>query len=542
MKTTIAHALQTKRQTYQPIVPRILQNLAQIALSTVEEHLERHDHQKIKALFPLSCEQPVLIGKIGSASHISVLKVGVVLSGGQAAGGHNVITGIFDALKEIHPDSQLFGFLNGPGGIVSGKSKELTHEFLEAYRNQGGFDMIGSGRTKIETEEQLSATLAVVSGMQLDGLVIIGGDDSNTNAAILAEYFLKYRSKTKVIGVPKTIDGDLQNSHVAISFGFDTACKIYSEIIGNIARDAASAQKYYHFIKLMGRSASHIALECALQTQPNLTLIGEEVSSQNKTLAELTKDIADVICERAKLGKNHGVILIPEGLIEFIPEIGILIKELNQLLGANPNLSLSEIKGKLSSASQACLISLPERIQQQLLLNRDPHGNVQVSLIETERLMIETVTKELQERRSQGAYTGKFSAQHHFLGYEGRAGFPSNFDCNYCYSLGMTAALLIDKGATGYMAFVSSLTQSPQDWGIGGVPLTALMNIEMRKGKEKPVIQKALIKQEDQPFAYFQQHRESWKYHDHYLYPGPIQFYGDAHLTEQIPLTLTLKK
>ncbi len=425
--------------------------------------------------------------------------------------------------------------MDGPSGIISGKSKELAAQTIAPYRNQGGFDMIGSGRTKIETEEQLNAAFAVVQKMKLDALVIIGGDDSNTNAAILAEYFLKHGCTAKVIGVPKTIDGDLKNAYVATSFGFDTAARTYSEIIGNIARDALSAKKYYHFIKLMGRSASHIALECALATQPNLTLIGEEVAEKQMTLVQIINDITDLVVKRAEMGKNYGVILIPEGLIEFIPEIGVLIKELNPLLSAET--PVSEISSKLSSHSEQCYAALPERIREQLLKTRDPHGNVQVSLIETERLLIEAVAKEL-DKRGKG---DKFSSIPHFLGYEGRSGYPSCFDSNYCYALGFSAALLVDEGATGCMAFVSNLHKPVREWGVGGVPLTSLMHLEMRKGKEKPVIQKALVDLKAKPFSHFNQLRERWKTEDEYRYPGPIQFFGDKALTDRVSLTLSLE-
>jgi pyrophosphate--fructose-6-phosphate 1-phosphotransferase len=532
--------LQKARQAHVPEQPSILQDVGKVAFN--QGVLSKDYNEQIKAHFPLTSGQSLLLGETShSSSSHRALNIGVVFSGGPAAGGHNAIIGIFETLKKLNPNSRLFGFLNGPEGILSEKYKELTKEFLVPYFNQGGFDMIGSGRVKIENEEQLFAALAVAKKMQLDGLVIIGGDDSNTNAAVLAEYFLKNNCHTKVIGVPKTIDGDLKNAQVAISFGFDTACKTYSEIIGNIARDCLSAKKYYHFIRLMGRSASHIALECALQTQVNLAYIGEEVAANGKTLVQLTNEIADLVCLRASHGKNYGVILIPEGLIEFIPEIGILIKELNQHLTNQVSFSAAQISSKLTPSSQKCFTSLPMRIQEQLLLNRDPHGNVQVSLIETERLIIETVSQELEKRRAKSAFNAKFNTMHHFLGYEGRSGFPSNFDCNYCYVLGATAALLVNQGFTSYMAFVSNLNQSPKDWGIGGVPLTSLMHLEMRKGKEKPVIQKTLVDLKGKAFIHFQQQREDWKISDAYLFPGPIQFFGHAELTEQVPFTLTLE-
>jgi diphosphate-dependent phosphofructokinase len=537
MKFGGVNGLQKARQAYLPQIPLILKDLSSVALLPRQEK-SRCD-EKIKTLFPKTADRPVLRGKKGGARTPKPLQVGVVLSGGQAAGGHNVIIGIFDALKQMSPQCKLFGFLDGPGGIIAGKSLELTKEKLAPYRNMGGFDMIGSGRIKIETEEQLKAALEAMLKMKLDGLVIIGGDDSNTNAAILAEYFLSNGCPTKVIGVPKTIDGDLKNEFVETPFGFDTACKIYSEMIGNIARDAASAKKYTHFIKLMGRSASHIALECALATHPNFALIGEEVAQKKMTLAQITQEIADLICKRSELGKSFGVILVPEGLIEFIPEIAALIKELNLILAGNP--SPDQIISKLTGPSKTCFSSLPENIQQQLLLKRDPHGNVQVSLIETEKLLMNLVAKELQNREKKGETKVKFAPLQHFLGYEGRAGYPSNFDANYCYALGFTAALLIDEGATGYMACVSDLTKPPQEWGIGGVPLTSLMQVEMRKGKEKPVIEKALVDLEGKPFERFNNEREKWKLEDEYLYPGPMQFFGDPELTETLPITLILE-
>ncbi len=531
MEIVKSNYLQLARQAYLPILPHVLQDVTQVLWI---QHEKIQHNQQIKHLFPHTFDQPLLRGEKREKRHTKPLRIGVVLSGGQAPGGHNVITGVFDALQALNNDSHLLGFIGGPEGIIKGKYKELHADFLAPYRNQGGFDMIGTGRTKIETEEQLAASLAVVNKLQLDGLIIIGGDDSNTNAAILAEYFLKHHSKTKVIGVPKTIDGDLKNPYVATPFGFDTACKTYSEMIGNIARDALSAKKYYHFIKLMGRSASHIALECALATHPNLTLIGEEVAAKELTLAQVTTLIADLICQRAEAGKHYGVILIPEGLIEFIPEINTTITELNHLIVQDP--SAKDISSKLSPSSHKCFNALPERIRQQLLLSRDPHGNVQVSLIETERLLIETVTKELEARKK-----NTFAAVQHFLGYEGRAGFPSNFDCNYCYALGQTAVLLVDEGVTGYMAFISDLTKPPEEWGIGGVPLASLIHLEKRKGKEKPVIQKALVDLTGRPFAYYELQRERWRSEDDYAYPGPLQFFGDPVLTDSIPLTLHLE-
>lgn len=467
------------RQKYKPSVPEILRTLSQIHLTGEGTSPATPE---IKTMFSKTAGRPVVKAKKGEERSSKPLRVGVVFSGGQASGGHNVIAGLFDALKSLNEKSSLVGFLNGPKGIMEGKSKDLAKELIDRFRNQGGFDLIGSGRDKIATEEQLLASLKSMKG--LDGLVIIGGDDSNTTAAILAEYFLKNGCSTRVVGVPKTIDGDLKNEYVSISFGFDTACKTYSELIGNIARDALSAKKYYHFIKLMGRSASHVTLECALATHPNLTLIGEE----KKSLEQVTDEICNLINKRQEKGKDYGIILIPEGLIEFMPK-------------------------------------MPERVQKQIQL--DPHGNIGVSQIETDLLLIEAVKEKL-----------KVNAVPHFFGYEGRAGLPTNFDANYCYVLGHGAALLIDQGFTGYMAFVSSLEKAPSQWSIGGLPITMLMHFEMRKGKSKPVIQKALVDLKGKPYLAFKKESPRWALEDDYRFPGPIQFYGDAVLTDTIPLIL----
>jgi pyrophosphate--fructose-6-phosphate 1-phosphotransferase len=485
-------------------LPEILHHLKKVAFVKGEKTAPLKDLEALKAIFPQTLHQPLLSAALGAEKTSHPLRVGVLFSGGQAPGGHNVIAGLFDALHALHPASKLIGFLGGPSGVINNKTKELTQETIAPYRNQGGFDLIGSGRTKIETQEQLQAALATVKQLQLDGIVIVGGDDSNTNAAILAEYFLTQKTSTKVIGVPKTIDGDLQNAHLAISFGFDTACKIYSEMIGNIARDGLSAKKYYHFIRLMGRAASHITLECALVTHPNFTLISEEITAHQKSLSAVVSDIADVIAKRSEKGKDYGIILIPEGLIEAIPH---------------------------------CLDSLPENIQKQLLEDKDPHGNVNLSSIETEKLLIDLVTAELKKR----AFKGKFSALAHFLGYEGRAGFPSHFDSNYCYALGHTAALLIDQGYTGYMSCIENLTASVHDWTVSALPLTMLMNIETRKEQQKPVIQKALVDLQGKAFQTFAAARERWILADDYQQPGPIQFFGDPRLTQRIPLCLSLR-
>ncbi len=531
--------LQKIREQYQPPLPEILFNLSCVHLTPSGKECAFHEDEGIKTHFPNTYGQPLLTARPGKSRDSRLMRIGVALSGGQAAGGHNVITGLFDALKKLHPQSRLFGFLGGPGGIVSGSYQELEFDTIKAYRNQGGFDLIGSGRTKIETPEQLAASLETMQKLQLDGLVIIGGDDSNTNAAVLAEYFASKECQTKVVGVPKTIDGDLKNEHVAISFGFDTACKVYSEIIGNIARDALSAKKYYHFIRLMGRSASHIALECALRTHPTFTIIGEEVFSAKKTLKQVTEELADLICARATQDKHFGVILVPEGLIEFIPEMGTLIQELNGILAKHANPDIVTVLNNLTQPSQQCLSSLPELIQKQLLLKRDPHGNVQVSFIETERLLMEMVSKELASRSQEGSYQGKFNAVQHFLGYEGRSGFPSNFDCNYCYSLGFTAALLIDSGHSGYMCFVNDLACPVNKWQIGGVPLTSLMNLEVRKGQLKPVIKKSLVDLKGSSFRIFSEKRRHWGLDDSFCFPGPIQFFGDTALTDSRPFILT---
>lgn len=529
--------LQHLRQKYIPRLPKILENLHQIEFHKEEKTSAVKNAEEIKKIFPHTFGRPLVSARKADIKHFKELRVGVVFSGGQAAGGHNVIAGLFDALSSFNPKTKLFGFLNGPSGIVEGKYKELQAKTVDPYRNQGGFDLIGSGRTKIETEEQLAASLKTVTDLDLNGLVIIGGDDSNTNAAVLAEYFLEKRCKTVVVGVPKTIDGDLKNSYIATSFGFDTACKVYSEMIGNIARDALSAKKYTHFIKLMGRSASHIALECALAVRPNIAIIGEEVFAEKKTLAQITADLCDIIEKRAEKGKNYGIVLIPEGLIEFIPEVSTLISELNRL-------SLEQagsVKQHLTQESRRCFESLPEQIQKQLLLERDPHGNVQVSLIDTEQLLIYTVKKELESRKQKGTFKGKFSALNHFFGYEGRAGFPSNFDAHYCYALGYTAALLVNHNLTGYMTCIRDLHRPVEEWKIAGLPITMLMNMEIRKGKEKPVIQKALVDLKGKPFSYFKKHQDAWALEDHYCYPGPIQFFGDPELVDSISFTMLLE-
>lgn len=530
------------RQQYVLTLPEVLQEITAFSFTRDQATSCMGDEQEIKKLFPHLFGKPLLKGNRGKEGKGTALKIGVVLSGGQAAGGHNVIIGLFDALKKIDPKSRLIGFLNGPSGIVDGKFKELDEAYLAPFRNTGGFDLIGSGRTKIETPEQLKKSLEVMNSCALDGLVVVGGDDSNTNAAVLAEYFMAHSCFTTVVGVPKTIDGDLQNAFVEISFGFDTACKTYAEMIGNLARDALSAKKYTHFIKLMGRSASHIALECALQTHPNLTLIGEEIAEKKQTLQQIVADITDLIIQRSEAGKNYGVILLPEGLIEQIPEMHCLILELNHLLAqpAFAQLPLKEALSKVSAALQGegkkTLDSLPERIQHQLLLDRDPHGNVQVTHINTEELLIDMVTQELKRR----GFKGKFSPVQHFFGYEGRAGFPSNFDATYCYALGFTAAALVREKHSGYMACVRGLIAPTHCWSAMGIPLVSLMHLEMRKGKQKPVIEKALVDTQAKPFTLFKARREQWKLQDDYCYPGPMQFFGDPAVADTVPIIVQL--
>ncbi|MBN1914591.1 MAG: diphosphate--fructose-6-phosphate 1-phosphotransferase [Parachlamydiales bacterium] len=541
------YSLNKARLEYKPQFPSLLKEIVSMNFSV--GHVLPAQNE-IKDLFPKTVNRPIVTLCKGERKQSAALRVGVVFSGGQAAGGHNVIAGLFDALYEMMPKSVLIGFLGGPSGIIEKKYIEISQEKLSLYRNQGGFDLIGSGRTKIETPEQLEISKKCMEELQLDGLVIVGGDDSNTNAAILAEYFLQNNCSTVVIGVPKTIDGDLQNEFIEISFGFDTACKTYAEMIGNIARDALSAKKYYHFIKLMGRSASHIALECALKTHPNAVLISEEVASEKKTLSSITAELADLIEKRAHAGKKYGVILIPEGVIEFIPEIKILITELNALLAQDsPHLeqidTFSSLSEKISFVTELlkpeaanCFVSLPESIQKQLLLDRDPHGNVQVSKIETEKMFVETVTTELERRSDQGTFKGSFHPITHFFGYEGRAGYPSNFDANYCYSLGRMAALLIRDRFTGYMSCITKIHLAPQEWVPQGIPLTTMLNMETRQGKEKPVIKKALVSLKGKAFMTLQAGRKEWMIEDHYLFPGPMQFNGDIRLTDTIPESL----
>lgn len=546
-------ALQKERAKYQPKLPKSLQGGVPVVVEG-EKTKSIANQQEIEELFPGTYGMPLLRFEQGdnNEEHKPV-NVGVILSGGQAPGGHNVISGIFDGIKNIHPDSRLFGFLAGPGGLVDHNYIELTAEIVDNYRNTGGFDIIGSGRTKLEEEWQYDKGLEIAKDLELNALIIIGGDDSNTNACVLAEYYLQKNSGVQVIGCPKTIDGDLKNEMIETSFGFDTATKVYSELIGNIQRDANSAKKYWHFIKLMGRSASHIGLECALKTQPNITLISEEVAEKKQTLENIVEYMADVVAKRAENGSNFGVALIPEGLVEFVPEMKVLISELNDLLaeGTDSEKEFRMLKKarqrewvalQLSPESAAVYESLPAGIANQLTLDRDPHGNVQVSLIETEKLLGEMVKVKLEELKAEGKFVGKFNTQYHFFGYEGRCAAPSNFDADYCYSLGYTASVLVSAGKTGYMSSVRNLTASASEWIAGGVPVTMMMNMERRHGHMKPVIQKALVVLDGAPYKYFVSKRGEWALGTHYIYPGPIQYFGPTEVCDQPTETLKLEK
>jgi len=546
-------ALQKARYAYQPKLPTLLKgNIANVAIALGELTSSVADQVQLKKRFPLTYGAPVARFTLGSNPHLSAgLKVGVVLSGGQAPGGHNVIAGLFDALKKANPSSALVGFRGGPSGIIDGDVMEITSDIMDEYRNTGGFDIIGSGRTKLESEEQFERSLATCKKHGIDAVVIIGGDDSNTNAAVLSEWLRKNNSQITVVGCPKTIDGDLKNEHIETSFGFDTATKTFSELIGNIERDAGSARKYWHFIKLMGRSASHIALECALQTQPNLCIISEEVKKKNMSLKQVVDMVVEVIRARAMKNLNFGVVLIPEGLIEFIPEMGLLIAELNELLAREAEyfaaLKSTDdqrewINHELSRDSSYIFSSLPRGIQLQLLDERDPHGNVQVSRIETEKLLIELVGERLGKLKLKNEYRGSFSALAHFFGYEGRCAFPSNFDSDYCYSLGYSAFLLVSAGLTGYIANLTNLHENADHWVPGGIPLTMMMNMEQRHGEKKPVIRKALVDLEGAPFKAYAARREEWAGENHYTYPGAIQYFGAAEICDQPTLTLKLEK
>ena len=543
--------LQIARSNYQPKMPVALSGNVRLSEGAATQSVA--DQEEIKKLFPNTYGLPVITMEPSAEAPAALpaMNVGVILSGGQAPGGHNVISGLFDGLKKLNPANKLYGFLGGPSGLIEGKYQELTKEIIDEYRNTGGFDIIGSGRTKLEETWQFDNGIEVCKKLGIKAVVIIGGDDSNTNACVLAEYYLQKQCGIQVIGCPKTIDGDLKNEMIETSFGFDTACKVYSELIGNIQRDANSAKKYWHFIRLMGRSASHIALECALQSQPNICLISEEVEAKNMTLNDIVEQIVEVIVDRANAGLNFGTILIPEGLIEFIPAMRILIQELNDLLAQNEEFASLEgddakreyVKSMLSPASCELYRSLPKGIARQLTLDRDPHGNVMVSQIETEKLLIEMVGKRLAQLKAAGTYKGKFSALNHFFGYEGRCAIPSNFDADYCYSIGMTATHLIAAGKTGYMSLVRNLTKPAAEWIAGGVPITMMMNMEKRNGKMKPVIQKALVDLNGAPFKFFAAHRAEWAdANTSYIYPGPIQYYGPTEVCDQPTHTLILEQ
>lgn len=541
-------ALQKERAAYQPKLPKALQGAVTIKEGAATQSVD--NQEEIKKLFPNTYGMPLVEFVPTETETHKAMNVGVILSGGQAPGGHNVISGLFDEVKKLNPENRLYGFLMGPGGLVDHKYIEITDELIADYRNTGGFDLIGSGRTKLEEVSQFEKGIEILRELDIKALVIIGGDDSNTNACVLAEYYAAKNYGVQVIGCPKTIDGDLKNDQIETSFGFDTACKTYAEVIGNIERDCNSARKYWHFIKLMGRSASHIALECALQTQPNICLISEEIEKKDLTLNQVVEQIAETVAYRASQGNNFGVVLIPEGLIEFIPAIGRLIQELNDLLAAHgadykdldKDAQRQYILSHLSEANKATFETLPEGVARQLSLDRDPHGNVQVSLIETEKLLSEMVGDKLAQWKEEGKYTGKFSALHHFFGYEGRCAAPSNFDADYCYALGTSAAQLIANGKTGYMAIVKNTTAGTDQWKAGGVPITMMMNMERRNGEMKPVIRKALVELDGKPFKTFAAHRDEWAKNTCYVYPGPIQYWGPSEVCDQTTKTLALEQ
>ncbi|MDR1119566.1 MAG: diphosphate--fructose-6-phosphate 1-phosphotransferase [Dysgonamonadaceae bacterium] len=542
-------ALQIARAVYQPKLPKALTGAVVAKEGATTQSIA--DQNAIKTLFPNTYGMPVIqLEQTNESPVYAPINVGVILSGGQAPGGHNVIAGLFDGIKKLNPNCRLYGFLMGPGGLVEHKYIELTNDVIDEYRNTGGFDIIGSGRTKLETKDQFDKGLEILKKLNISALVIIGGDDSNTNACVLAEYYKSIQAGVQVIGCPKTIDGDLKNEMIETSFGFDTACKVYSEVIGNIQRDCNSARKYWHFIKLMGRSASHIALECALQTQPNICIISEEVKEKNQSLNDLIDYIAGIVAQRAEKGCNFGTVLIPEGLIEFIPAMKKLIAELNDLLASHkkefqqvPQSGQREyIINNISKENAAIYASLPAGVARQLTLDRDPHGNVQVSLIETEKLLAEMVGNLLNEWKAAGKYTGKFAPQVHFFGYEGRCAAPSNYDADYCYSLGYTAAYLIAAGKTGYMSSIRNTTAPAEAWIAGGVPVTMMMNMERREGEMKPVIQKALVDLNGKPFKTFAAHRNTWALNTEYLYPGPIQYFGPTEVCDQSTKTLSLEQ
>ncbi len=540
-------ALQIARAAYQPKLPAGLR--AGVSIKEGEPTQSVGDQEEIKKLFPNTYGMPLVeFVPSDEKKEYAPMNIGIILSGGQAPGGHNVICGLYDELKKQNPANKLYGFLMGPGGLVDHKYIELTDAIIDDYRNTGGFDMIGSGRTKLEEVDQFESGLKIIRELGIKAIVIIGGDDSNTNACVLAEYYAAKNYGVQVIGCPKTIDGDLKNEQIETSFGFDTACKTYSEVIGNIQRDANSARKYWHFIKLMGRSASHIALECALQCQPNVCIISEEVEEKNQTLDDIVTYIAEIVAKRAANGNNFGTVLIPEGLIEFIPAMKKLIAELNDLLSTPEAASVSAadqrswILSKLSKENAAIYESLPEGVAKQLTMERDPHGNVQVSLIETEKLLSEMVAVKLAAWKKEGKFVGKFAAQHHFFGYEGRCAAPSNYDADYCYALGTSAAQLVANGKTGYMAIVKNTTAPAEQWVAGGVPITMMMNMERRNGKMKPVIKKALVRLDGAPFKKFAAHRAEWAENTCFVYPGPIQYWGPTEVCDQCTKTLALEQ
>ena len=541
--------LQKARAAYQPKLPKALQGPVKVVEGAATESVG--NQAEIKELFPNTYGMPVVEFAEGGQPSSAEFNVGIILSGGQAPGGHNVISGLYDGVKSINPDNKLYGFLMGPGGLVDHKYIEFTDSLIDAYRNTGGFDIIGSGRTKLEKESQFESGIEILRQLGIKALVIIGGDDSNTNAGVLAEYYAAKKYGVQVIGCPKTIDGDLKNAQIETSFGFDTACKTYSELIGNIERDCNSARKYWHFIKLMGRSASHIALECALQTQPNICLISEEVEAKNMSLDDVVTYIAEVVAKRAAAGNNFGTVLVPEGIIEFIPAIKKLIAELNEVLTdpatgesrvfSSKDEQVAFVKSHIAPENLAVLESLPKDVERQLCLDRDPHGNVQVSLIETEKLLSAMVATKLAAWKAEGKYNGKFSAQHHFFGYEGRCAAPSNYDADYCYSLGYNASRLIAAGKTGYMSVIRNTTAPAAEWIAGGVPITMMMNLERRNGAMKPVIRKALVELDGAPFKYFASKRDEWAEQTAYVYPGPIQYWGPSEVCDQTTKTLQLE-
>ena len=538
--------LQIARAEYQPKLPQALKGY--VCAKEGEPTHSVGNQEEIKAMFPNTYGMPIIEFVPGEKKDFKPFNVGVILSGGQAPGGHNVICGLFDGIKSLNSESKLYGFILGPGGLVDHKYMELTSDIIDEYRNTGGFDIIGSGRTKLEKVDQFEKGIEILRELGIQALVIIGGDDSNTNACVLAEYYAAKKYGVQVIGCPKTIDGDLKNEQIETSFGFDTACKTYSELIGNIQRDCNSARKYWHFIKLMGRSASHIALECALQCQPNICLISEEVEAKAMSLDDVVEYIANAVVERAKDGNNFGTVLIPEGLIEFIPAIKKLIAELNDIL-ATPEAQavgrenqIDYVKAHLSAENLAVFNSLPADVASQLALDRDPHGNVQVSLIETEKLLSQMVEEKLNQWKAEGKYNGKFAAQHHFFGYEGRCAAPSNYDADYCYSLGYNASRLIANGKTGYMSIIKNTTAPADQWIAGGVPITMMMNMERRNGEMKPVIKKALVELDGAPFKYFASKRKEWAKKTAYVYPGPIQYFGPTEVCDQPTMTLKLEQ